>query len=82
MNWQEGQRVECAGLDWGSCYVTMSNQNLVVVYCPRYEIVTTGSPAQLEQAGWKPMKKSDQKIVQMSEWTRKDKRDRNPLPIQ
>ncbi|GAB4386077.1 MAG: hypothetical protein Kow00121_51980 [Elainellaceae cyanobacterium] len=79
MQWQEGQRVECDGLDWGSCYVTMCNKNMVVVYCPRYEIVTTGSPTQLEQAGWRPIKSS--KVVSISDWSRNDRHSRNPSPV-
>lgn len=78
MSWEEGQRVECEGLDWGPCYVTMSNQQMVVVYCPRYELVTTASPAQLEQAGWKSAGSS--KVVRMEDWVRGDRHTRRPLP--
>jgi hypothetical protein len=76
MNWEEGQKVECDGLDWGPCYVTMSNKNMVVVYCPRHELVTTASPAQLEQAGWKPA--DQQKVVWMKEWSRGDRQKQKP----
>jgi hypothetical protein len=78
MNWQEGQQVECKGLDWGSCYVTMCNKSMVVIYCPRYEIVTTATPAQLEQAGWRTVQPN--KVVYLSEWTKSKPRDRNPVP--
>jgi hypothetical protein len=78
MIWQEGQRVECKGLDWGSCYVTMSNGSMVVIYCPRYEIVTTATPSQLEQAGWRIVQSS--KVVQLSEWVANKERKRNPVP--
>lgn len=78
MDWQEGQRVECEGLDWGPCYVTMSNQQMVVIYCPRYEMVTTARPTQLEQAGWKTIHQS--KVVLMSNWKKSDRRQHNPIP--
>lgn len=78
MNWEEGQRVECEGLDWGPCYVTMSNPHMVVIYCPRYEMVTTASPAKLEQAGWKLSSQSN--VVLMQNWKKSDHRMRNPIP--
>ena len=79
MNWQEGQRVECEGLDWGPCFVTMSNQHMVVIYCPRYEMVTTANPDKLELAGWKIM--SDQsKVVWMKSWRKANFDQRNPIP--
>lgn len=78
MNWEEGQRVECEGLDWGPCYVTMSNQHMVVIYCPRYEMVTTASPVQLEQAGWKRV--TQQKVVWMQKWKQTDRHKRKPMP--
>jgi hypothetical protein len=79
MNWQEGQRVECEGLDWGPCFVTMSNQHMVVIYCPRYEMVTTADPDKLALAGWKAM--SDQsKVVWMKSWRKPDREQRNPVP--
>jgi hypothetical protein len=79
MNWQEGQRVECEGLDWGPCFVTMSNQHMVVIYCPRYEMVTTANPDKLELAGWKIM--SDQsKVVWMKNWRKAELDQCNPLP--
>jgi hypothetical protein len=77
MNWQEGQQVECKGLDWGSCYVTMSNHNMVVIYCPRYEIVTTATPAQLEEAGWRSVQSNN--VIHLSDWTKAKQRDRNPV---
>lgn len=76
MNWEEGQRVECEGLDWGPCYITMSNHHMVVIYCPRYEMVTTASPAQLEQAGWKTV--SQNKVIWLQNWKQSDRRNRNP----
>jgi hypothetical protein len=78
MNWEEGQRVECEGLDWGPCYVTMSNQHMVVIYCPRYEMVTTASPAQLEQAGWRSV--AQKKVVWLKQWKQSDGRRRKPVP--
>ena len=79
MNWQEGQRVECEGLDWGPCFVTMSNQHMVVIYCPRYEMVTTADPDKLALAGWKTM--ADQnKVVGMKSWRKPDCDQRNPVP--
>jgi len=69
--WNVGQRVECGSLDWGPCYVTMSSEQLVVVYCPRYEIVTTGNQAQLERAGWK-MAEPDN-VVWMGQHRRSDR---------
>lgn len=78
MNWEEGQRVECEGMDWGPCYVTMSNQHMVVIYCPRYEMVTTASPAQLEQAGWKTAQKN--KVVVMQNWRNSDRRTHSRFP--
>jgi hypothetical protein len=78
MNWQEGQKVECEGLDWGPCYVTMSNQHMVVIYCPRYELVTTASPIQLEQAGWKVAHPT--KVVWLQHWKQADRRRPNPVP--
>jgi hypothetical protein len=79
MNWQEGQRVECEGLDWGPCFVTMSNQHMVVIYCPRYEMVTTADPDKLALAGWKTM--ADQnKVVWMKSWRKPDCGQRNPVP--
>jgi hypothetical protein len=77
MNWEEGQRVECEGLDWGPCYVTMSNQQMVVIYCPRYELVTTANPAQLEQAGWKFANQS--KVVLMQNW-KSGRHTHKPIP--
>jgi hypothetical protein len=76
MQWIEGQTVECEGMDWGPCYVTMSNSHMVVIYCPRYEMVTTASPAQLEQAGWKTTHSS--KVVWLDKW--KLGRANHPLP--
>lgn len=78
MNWQEGQRVECEGLDWGPCYVTMSNPHMVVIYCPRYEMVTTASPTQLEQAGWKSANQN--KVVLLKNWQKSDRSKRNSVP--
>lgn len=79
MNWQEGQRVECDGLDWGSCYVTMCNKNMVVIYCPRYEMVTTASPEQLERAGWRKVKVNN--VIRMEDWVRHDRHNQDPVPI-
>ncbi|MBF2047213.1 MAG: hypothetical protein EDM05_024770 [Leptolyngbya sp. IPPAS B-1204] len=78
MNWEEGQTVECEGLDWGPCYVTMSNQHMVVIYCPRYEMVTTASPNQLEQAGWKST--APKKVVWMQKWRQANRQKRKPVP--
>lgn len=78
MNWQEGQRVECEGLDWGPCYVTMSNPHMVVIYCPRYEMVTTAGPVQLEQAGWKSANQN--KVVLIKNWQKSNRSSRNPIP--
>ena len=78
MNWQEGQKVECEGLNWGPCYVTMSNQNMVVIYCPRYEMVTTANPNQLEEAGWKTA--HQHKVVWMEDWKSIDRRRSSPMP--
>lgn len=78
MNWQEGQRVECDGLDWGPCYVTMSSQHMVVVYCPRYELVTTASPAQLEKAGWRLVQRNN--VVWMKDWSKGNRPTLHPLP--
>jgi hypothetical protein len=84
MNWEEGQKVECEGLNWGACYVTMSNQHMVVIYCPRYEMVTTASPRQLEQAGWKAVssktKAAKSKVVWMDAWKTSDRHNRNSIP--
>jgi hypothetical protein len=83
MNWEEGQKVECEGLNWGACYVTMSNQHMVVIYCPRYEMVTTASPTQLEQAGWKIVnsaKAAKSKVVWMDAWKTSEQHNRNPIP--
>jgi hypothetical protein len=80
MNWQEGQRVECEGLNWGPCYVTMSNQHMVVIYCPRYEMVTTADPKQLEQAGWKSSSPSSEKVVWMENWRQAHHANLSPVP--
>lgn len=80
MKWQEGQRVECAGLNWGACYVTMTSPNMVVVYCSQYDLVTTGSPKQLEQAGWKPV--DSQKVIYMTEWKQNHHFQQRPAPTQ
>lgn len=84
MNWQEGQRVECEGLNWGPCYVTMSNQHMVVIYCPRYEMVTTADPQQLEQAGWKSSSPSSDtssdKVVWLENWRQTHRANLNPVP--
>lgn len=84
MNWEEGQKVECDGLNWGACYVTMSNQHMVVIYCPRYEMVTTANPVQLEQAGWKIVsskaKASNSKVVWLDTWKTSERHNRNPIP--
>lgn len=80
MKWQEGQRVECAGMNWGTCYVTMMTPEMVVVYCPQYDIVTTGNPEQLEQAGWSPI--DSQKVIYMAEWTRNRHQQQTPVPTQ
>lgn len=91
MNWEEGQKVECAGLDWGACYVTMSNPHMVVIYCPRYEMVTTASPAKLEQAGWKVVSPSssshlmsghsapNHNVVWLENWKKPDRQNCNPM---
>lgn len=68
MHWEVGQRVVCDAADWGPCHVTMSSERLVVVYCPRYELVTTGSPEQLERAGWRLAEAS--KVVWMEQWSK------------
>lgn len=78
MKWQEGQRVECASLSWGACYVTMTSPEIVVVYCPQYDLVTTGSPEQLEQAGWQPV--DSQKVIYMAEWLEKHHPQKRPAP--
>lgn len=78
MHWEEGQRVECEGLDWGPCYITMSNPHMVVIYCPRYEMVTTASPGQLEQAGWKTARQN--KVVWLQQWQKSDRSNHQPLP--
>jgi hypothetical protein len=31
----------------------MSNDNMVVIYCPRHEMVMSGNPVRLHQAGWR-----------------------------
>lgn len=80
MKWQEGQRVECTGLNWGTCYVTMTSPEMIVVYCPQHEIVTTGSPEQLEQAGWKPI--DSQKVIYIAEWLQKRHQQQSPVPTQ
>lgn len=79
MNWQEGQRVECEGLDWGPCYVTMSNQAMVVIYCPRYKIVTTADPTQLEMAGWKVASQDRGKVIWLENWQNVTRDKRNPI---
>jgi hypothetical protein len=79
MNWQEGQRVECEGLDWGPCYVTMSNQAMVVIYCPRYKMVTTADPAQLEMAGWKAASQDKGKVIWLENWQNATRDKRNPI---
>jgi hypothetical protein len=56
----------------------MCNNNMVVIYCPRYEIVTTATPSQLEQAGWRTVQPN--KVVQLSEWIANKGRERNPVP--
>jgi hypothetical protein len=53
MTWNVGQHVICNGVDWGVCQVRMSNDNMVVIYCPRHELVMSGSPVRLYQAGWR-----------------------------
>lgn len=78
MIWQEGQRVECEGLNWGSCYITMTNEHMVVVYCPQYDIVTTGSPEQLEKVGWRPVASNN--VIHMNEWTKSHRRQKSPVP--
>lgn len=84
MNWEEGQKVECDGLNWGACYVTMSNQHMVVIYCPRYEMVTTASPVKLEQAGWKIIgskaNASKPKVVWMENWKTSERHNCEPVP--
>lgn len=79
MNWKEGQHVECEGLDWGPCFVTLSNQQMVVIYCPRYEMVTTADPDKLEQAGWKAAANPN-RVVWMKSWRPADCDQRSPLP--
>jgi hypothetical protein len=57
----------------------MSNQHMVVIYCPRYEMVTTADPDKLELAGWKTL--ADQSKVVWMKSRRKAERDqRNPVP--
>lgn len=80
MKWQEGQRVECAGLDWGACYVTMASPDMVVVYSPQYDLVTTGNPKQLEQAGWKTV--DSQKVIYIAEWMQAHHPKQHPAPNQ
>lgn len=80
MNWQEGQRVECTGLNWGICYVTMTNLNMVVVYCPQHDIVVTGSPEQLEQAGWQTI--DSPKVIYIAEWIQNHHPQPHPVPTQ
>lgn len=81
MQWEEGQRVECEGRDWGACYVTLSTPQMVVIYCPRYEMVTTASPAQLEQAGWKIVRQTRQsKVVWLDQWKKLNHSQHHPLP--
>jgi hypothetical protein len=58
MNWIVGQQVTCDGVDWGLCQVRMCNDKIVVIYCPRYELVMSGSPRQLIQAGWQAVERS------------------------
>lgn len=77
MKWQEGQRVQCEGLNWGLCYVTMTNEHMVVVYCPQYEIVITGSPEQLEEVGWRPVL---DKVIYLDEWVKSHHRQQHPMP--
>jgi hypothetical protein len=89
MNWEEGQRVECEGLDWGPCYVTMSNPQMVIVYCPRYELVTTASPTKLEQAGWKAIEPNvpypahqpteTHKVVSLNAWKKSSRCNHHPI---
>lgn len=50
--------MQCDNADWGTCYVRMSNENMVVIYCPQYELVMSGSPVQLQRAGWRPLVES------------------------
>ncbi|WAL60127.1 hypothetical protein [Thermocoleostomius sinensis] len=78
MNWQEGQRVECEGLNWGVCYLTLMNEQMAVVYCPQYEIVTTGSPEQLKQVGWRPI--ATTKVIYLDEWVKSHHHHQRPVP--
>jgi hypothetical protein len=80
MNWQEGQRVECAELNWGTCYVTMTDPNMVVIYCPQHDIVMTGSPEHLEQAGWTPI--ASPKVIYIAEWIQTHHSQPHPVPTQ
>ncbi len=53
MTWNVGQQVVCDGVDWGLCQIRMSNDNMVVIYCPRHELVMSGNPVRLHEAGWR-----------------------------
>lgn len=78
MKWQEGQRVECASSNWGICYITMSNPDIVVIYCSRFEMVITGSPEQLELAGWYSI--DSQKVIYITEWTQNHRQQQSKSP--
>lgn len=96
MKWTVGQQVTCNGVDWGLCQVRMSNENMVVIYCPRYEFVMSGSPFKLDQAGWQvaevvaapeqPREREvshpqrGEKVVSFEQW-RTGTRSPQPVPV-